>query len=360
MAFPRLSDEPPIIVHRSLLQAFGPVGACVLAQIHFWSHSKGKGKWIDGERWADATLSDFADALGLNLRTVQRAITKLEGDGAIESTRGANKAYRVTGTTRQNGMKNMPKADVEHATLSRPYIEEETKETVERALPSEVQPTTPSAMVQITPERRPQVVLKIVKNKPAGQPKLPTTSAAALATLQQRVTKREAEVPPNSKDSAKLLWQKAPKFNPDMAQTAPVVGTKDVALLKKIVDGLGPTTDRDLRYVLSNWLKFTEHAQDQKGLWKGFKVPTVPQLGFIVMCLNEVKSFGEKMEKLAAEEAEFADDKPMEAATIAPSSEDQPVTTTTPPTYAPLPEKDQPISIEEMEAYEAGTLKLPK
>jgi hypothetical protein len=198
-------------------------------------------------------------------------------------------------------------------------------------------------MVQITPERRPQVVLKIVKSKPAGQPKLPTNSADALAAIQKRLSKREAEVPPNSKDSAKLIWQKAPKFNPDMAQTTPVVSVKDVALLKKIVDGLGPTTDRDLRHVLSNWLKFTVHAQDQKGLWKGFKVPSVPQLGFIVMCLNEVKSFGEKIEKLAVEEAEQeADDKPMEAATIAPSPETQPVTSPTPPPTPPCRKRTSP------------------
>lgn len=335
--FPRLSDEPPIIVHKSMLQAHGPLGACLLAQIHFWAHSKGKSRWIAGERWADATLSEFSEALGLNLRTVQRGITRLEQEGAVEVTRGANKCYRVTRRTSENGTYNMPNTDVEHATLSSPLIEEETKETRKPSPPSENSLNT----------RKGKTVIKIVKNT-GGKPvvlRKPSSSDSILAGL-QKANHGLPEKTPNTKDTARAIWRAAAKHNPEMAQCAPAETVRDLADLKYIAGKLGSTSDRDLKLVTENWVKFTKVVAELNGWHAKRKLPMIPTLAFLKTHVNEAKAFGEKHGDSAPKVATIA-------ANVAPT----PVPAPTPAPATPPSGEDEPATMEELLAWEKANMK---
>jgi hypothetical protein len=348
---------------------YGVCASLLLQQVHYLSEVE-REAW-QGYLWVSRTAAEWAKELGglYGESTIRHALRDLHKANlliVLPDPRRVGTFYRVNyfevSKNEQRGWSKSPDQMVESTTHLN--TKGDLGDCVDTALPSEVHTREPSAIQELTPGKRVKTVFKIVKTPtPGGKPvaaKRPAKSDSILAAIQKKKANLP-EVMPNSKDSAKVIWRTAPQYNPEMPGMMPAETVKDLSLLRQMADRLGPTCDRDLRLAVENWLKFTSFVCDYKGYSKSFKTPLVPSLQFMAANVEALLAFGQKMAAKAAEEAEQeADDKPVEAATIAPSPETQPVTSPTPAAHAPLPEKDQPITMEELEAYEAGTLKLPK
>lgn len=297
------SRSIPLNLH--LVKVFDVAGALILQQLHFLTQVHGHD--FHARRWVKLTYEQWESEIGVVKSTVIRSKFKeLESIGVVVATRAYNdyrldqrkwwtidydrlRSYMAVTLGPTCRVTASPPAGIRQVQVSETGNELNSLEN-KKSEEENILGDGSSTLAWKPP------ITKATSGD--NMPKGPTTAMAVLNQFKADTGKAPA-VKPNSTASARVIWRSIPKYH-DGVKMMPVMTIAEVGRLSYIVRQYGPTSDRNLSYLIQHWVAFCKHVMAQRGIKT---TPDIPTIAFLQKYVADGHNFVVQALQLTAPES---------------------------------------------------------